>query len=608
MNKYKIKRRCKTIKTKYIFIACIIGMLFISMVYARYSTELTIHGTATGTQQQLSVLYLNIPGSSSAPSTIGYMSTYTYTFASPPTITSITMGGTTLTLNTDYTYVAGTLTIPNVTGTLVIEGEAEDYTMTYHYGNNVEFDGASIMDTGIALFSVANLRRDFDVTVDIDSVTYDSTQHSGFNTIVNAVNHSAAPYHGFLLRRDSTTGYFKYTEYQNGENIVSQATCDPSDIHYIRIKRMNDILYADLNTGTNLTPIGDFSNFTESFNWHLLVGADSDSNNPLFRCLTGTLSNITVKLYYEGTETSITLPTPTRTGYTFDGWYSNSNLTTKVGNGGASYTPSGNTTLYAKWTKNQSVDDNKVAEVNGTKYTSLQAAVNAVPTNDTETIVKLLKNTSETISVKAHQNIKFNFQTYTLSNKGNNKVIDNKGTITITNGELTSSGGTIIDNQSGGVLKIQGGRLIATGSKQAVYNYGGGRVEISGDVYISSATTGTPGGATIERATVQNLANGTMTITGGTIVGTNQQAVSNSGNLTIGTKDGSIDTTTPIFRGKTYGIKSEGTLNFYDGIAKGITGAISGTINDKETNSQIQNGSEVIGTDTYITGYLVSTN
>ena len=48
--------------------------------------------------------------------------------------------------------------------------------------------------------------------------------------------------------------------------------------------------------------------------------------------------------------TSVTLPTPTRTGYTFGGWYKESACTTKVGNGGASYTPTASITLYAKWT------------------------------------------------------------------------------------------------------------------------------------------------------------------------------------------------------------------------------------------------------------------
>ena len=48
---------------------------------------------------------------------------------------------------------------------------------------------------------------------------------------------------------------------------------------------------------------------------------------------------------------SVPLPTPTRTCYTFNGWYTASSGGTKIGNGGASYTPSASTTLYAHWTE-----------------------------------------------------------------------------------------------------------------------------------------------------------------------------------------------------------------------------------------------------------------
>lgn len=50
--------------------------------------------------------------------------------------------------------------------------------------------------------------------------------------------------------------------------------------------------------------------------------------------------------------TKVTLPTPTRTGYTFGGWYKESACTNKVGNGGASYTPTASIQLFAKWTVN----------------------------------------------------------------------------------------------------------------------------------------------------------------------------------------------------------------------------------------------------------------
>ena len=60
---------------------------------------------------------------------------------------------------------------------------------------------------------------------------------------------------------------------------------------------------------------------------------------------TGTPASASVQ--YPG---SVTLPTPTRTNYTFNGWYTASSGGTFVGNGGSSYTPTSNITLFAQWT------------------------------------------------------------------------------------------------------------------------------------------------------------------------------------------------------------------------------------------------------------------
>ena len=55
--------------------------------------------------------------------------------------------------------------------------------------------------------------------------------------------------------------------------------------------------------------------------------------------------------YTSSTSTAaVTLPNPSRTGYSLNGWYTAASGGTKVGNGGASYTPTGNITLYAQWT------------------------------------------------------------------------------------------------------------------------------------------------------------------------------------------------------------------------------------------------------------------
>ena len=50
------------------------------------------------------------------------------------------------------------------------------------------------------------------------------------------------------------------------------------------------------------------------------------------------------------TADNVTLPTPTKAGYTFDGWYTTQNGENKVEN---SYIPTNNVTLFAKWTANK---------------------------------------------------------------------------------------------------------------------------------------------------------------------------------------------------------------------------------------------------------------
>ncbi|CAN2226040.1 Listeria/Bacterioides repeat [Candidatus Nanopelagicaceae bacterium] len=78
--------------------------------------------------------------------------------------------------------------------------------------------------------------------------------------------------------------------------------------------------------------------------------------------------------------TTITLPTPLRTGYSFDGWYSDALLTTSIGAGGASYSPTGSSltpSAYAKWTA-----------VNRTvTYSAASATGGAVPTDATNYII-----------------------------------------------------------------------------------------------------------------------------------------------------------------------------------------------------------------------------
>jgi len=86
--------------------------------------------------------------------------------------------------------------------------------------------------------------------------------------------------------------------------------------------------------------------------WATSMGGSKVYNNPhSVKNLTST-NNGTVTLYATWTLGSVTHPTPTRTGYTFQGWYDATSGGNKVGNGGATYTPTKDTTLYAQWKAN----------------------------------------------------------------------------------------------------------------------------------------------------------------------------------------------------------------------------------------------------------------
>lgn len=63
-----------------------------------------------------------------------------------------------------------------------------------------------------------------------------------------------------------------------------------------------------------------------------------------------TSQNGTVNLYAKWANGNVTLPTPTRTGYTFKGWYTAATGGTKIGNGGDTYTPTAPITIFAQWT------------------------------------------------------------------------------------------------------------------------------------------------------------------------------------------------------------------------------------------------------------------
>ena len=289
-----------------------------------------------------------------------------------------------------------------------------------------------------------------------------------------------------------------------------------------------------------------------------------------------------------------TLPTPTREGYVFNGWFTLSEGGDQID---ATTIITADVEYFAHWRLLY------FAQIGNTKYNSLSAALNAVPTTNVQTTITLLQNSVGSFKVAKNKNVILDLNGYTLSVAENKTVIENSGTLLITNGTLSSTQATgAINNLENAVLRITDGNYSAT-QRAVIYNTNG-TVEISGGTFTSNAT-GNPDNTNVPRATIQNVGtNGTITITGGTIIGTTQHAISGDGPIIIGIKDSNISSTSPAIRGKQYGVWASGTLDFYDGAIKGVADPIYGTITDTEANSTQVTGTETIGSDTYKTLHL----
>lgn len=302
------------------------------------------------------------------------------------------------------------------------------------------------------------------------------------------------------------------------------------------------------------------------------------------------------------------LPNPTREFFSFEGWYTDTNYSTKVEQ---PIIVDDDVTYYAKWTTNM------VAAIGEDYYDSLQAAISDASNTGTKTKVRLLKDTKEKIIVPEGGNVELDLQGHKVSNVSGSATITVDGaTLELDNGIIYTNDNNegMINVKNGGSLYVKGGELQAAGKKQAIYS-DGGKVYIYNDALISCAST--------IRAAVHNKSNGVLNIYGGQVISEGLYAVYNeSGSLNIGTKDSGISTSSPIIRGETYGVVANSKYNFYDGTIMGINNPIGisttgntptitndddkSKINEIEIGATYDSGTKDISGKTYKTLYLAS--
>ena len=221
-------------------------------------------------------------------------------------------------------------------------------------------------------------------------------------------------------------------------------------------------------------------------------------------------------LYAKWTSSSIILPTPTRTGYTFNGWYTASSGGTKVGAGGAKYTPNKNLTLYAQWTITKWAISSPATGAN--TFATAVSKANAGAT------LTLQSSYTDSTGVSISKNLTVNFANYTVTmdNNGTGVSVASPAAVTfnsIVNGSSSSGGisktvtGYTINVSKGGKLTIKQGTYKNSVSYQTIRSFGyvgisGGTIQSNGGPVIQNGSNGSG----------ENI--GKMLISGGTIKGT----------------------------------------------------------------------------------------
>lgn len=239
--------------------------------------------------------------------------------------------------------------------------------------------------------------------------------------------------------------------------------------------------------------------------------------------------------------------------------------------------------------------DQEVAEMDGTTYPTLQAAVDAVKT-DPATIT-LLDNTNETVTVEAGKNITLDLKGKTVTGKDNAAVLVNGGSLTVKDSTVTAEPVVSDDYKTvtytSGVLEAGAGKQHAV----QVYNSGtfvleSGTVSSTGNCGIYAGATGSgKGTVTVKGGYVHAREYGvgainegtTLNINGGVIVADDNAAVAGNGsdgmggttiNINGGTMIGHIESKDYIACGVYH--PQDGTLNITGGtiVADGGVGVL----------------------------------
>lgn len=367
-----------------------------------------------------------------------------------PTRTGYTFQGWATSANGSVSYASGASYTSNATITLYAVWKANEYTVSYNANGGSGAPASQTKTHGINL----TLRSTWPtkanaVTNSTGQITVTYNKNGGSSTPAvqtgTYTNQSTTPYsfaHWNTASNNGGTTYYPggtysanahvtlYAQYQAG-NTTTIRYSNPSFTIASAIRRDSIsagsyIITYDANGGS-CSKSSDSAARTTSYTF---AGWNKNSNGSGTNYSAGTVQtfgeNTTLYAQWNSTTTTaaITLPTPTRTGYTFKGWSASSSATS--GSTG-SYVPSGNITLYATWQINPytiTIQNSSYGTVkNGNTTIGSGSKVNY----GTELTITPTAITGYTTTVSS--------STGTINN--NKLIVDNDETITFTRTENT---------------------------------------------------------------------------------------------------------------------------------------------------------------------------
>ena len=151
-------------------------------------------------------------------------------------------------------------------------------------------------------------------------------------------------------------------------------------------------------------------------------------------------------LYAKWNSASITLPTPSKTGYTFDGWYTQSSGGTKVSN---TYTPAGNVTLYAHWTN---VNYTLTINPNGGIWNNTTS--NSTKTGTTNSTLSIANPTPKGYTVSFNSNGGNNVNSITSQRTFTNWSLSGPGSMSGTTYTFGAGNATLTANYNNGSITL----------------------------------------------------------------------------------------------------------------------------------------------------------